>query len=126
MADRLAIGSTVLGVADVPRATAFWMAALDYVPRDSTGATDVGWIVLVPRDGDGVQLALMRTDTPAQEQPRHHLDLYAANQASEVARLVGLGARRVEDWAGYTDESDFVVVEDTEGNRFCVVDTSGR
>jgi hypothetical protein len=40
----------------------------------------------------------------------------------EIERLIGLGPRLVEDWDG----SDFVVLEDTEGNRFCVVDTSGR
>jgi hypothetical protein len=33
MAKPLTIGSIVLGVTEVPRATAFWTAALDYVPR---------------------------------------------------------------------------------------------
>jgi lysylphosphatidylglycerol synthetase-like protein (DUF2156 family) len=27
---------------------------------------------------------------------------------------------------GYRDDSDFIVLEDTEGNRFCVIDTGGR
>ena len=54
-----------------------------------------------------------------------HLDLYAADQAAEISRLTGLGARVVDDWAGYTDDSDFVVLEDPDGNRFCVVDKSG-
>ncbi len=57
---------------------------------------------------------------------RLHLDLYAPDQAAQVERLIGLGAIPVEDWDGYDDDSDFVVLEDTEGNRFCVVDTSGR
>jgi hypothetical protein len=34
-----------------------------------------------------------------------------------------LGATRVA-WDGYDDESDFIVLADTEGNRFCVVDKS--
>jgi predicted enzyme related to lactoylglutathione lyase len=117
----LTIGSTVLGVEDVARALKFWMAALDYKPRDEPDET---WAVLIPRDGPGPQLSLMLSDTPVQDHPRAHIDLYAADQAAEVKRLVGLGAHEVEDWDGYTDESDFIVLEDTEGNRFCVIDTS--
>lgn len=119
---RLTIGSTVLGVDDVARAREFWAAALDYVPRHEPDDT---WVILVPREGGGPQLALSLSETPVQDHPRHHLDLYAVDQAAEVDRLVGLGARRVEDWDGYRDDSDFVVLEDTEGNRFCVVDVSG-
>lgn len=124
----LTIGSTVLGVADVARARDFWTAALGYVPRDAEpddAAPDDTWTVLVPADGAGAQLSLMLSDTPPQDRPRVHLDLYAADQAAEISRLTGLGARVVEDWAGYTDDSDFVVLEDPDGNRFCVVDKSG-
>ena len=57
---------------------------------------------------------------PLQEHPRIHLDLYAgdaADQAAEVARLLALGAQRV-DWDLYPEDPDFVVLADTEGNRF--------
>ena len=38
--------------------------------------------------------------------------------------LAGLGADRVEDWP-YPDEPiDYVVLQDPDGNRFCVVDAS--
>ena len=120
---RLTLGTTVLGVGDVARAAAFWMEALDYVPREEGDDT---WVTLVPRDGTGAQLSLMLSETPVQDHPRVHLDLYAPDQVAEVARLLGLGARAVEDWDGYDEDSDFVVMEDPEGNRFCVVDTSGR
>ncbi|KUL46052.1 glyoxalase [Streptomyces sp. NRRL F-4489] len=118
----LSVGSVVLGVADVRRAAAFWTAALDYVPREEM-ADD--WVVLVPRDGTGVQLSLGLSRTPAQEYPRVHLDLYAGNaadQAAEAERLIALGARRV-DWDSYPDDADFIVLADPEGNRFCVIDT---
>ncbi|MGP8000200.1 MAG: VOC family protein [Streptosporangiaceae bacterium] len=118
----LTIGSTVLGVTDVARAREFWTAALGYVPRDEPAGT---WAVLVPADGVGAQLALMLSDTPAQDRPRVHLDLYATDQAAEVRRLTGLGAREVVDWPGYSEDADFVVLEDPDGNRFCVVDKSG-
>lgn len=122
-AKRLTIGSTVIGVADVARAIAFWTAALDYVPREPPDDT---WAILIPRDGFGAQLALALSDTQVQDHPRHHLDLYAPDQAAEVERLVGIGATRVPDWDGYGADSDFIVLQDTEGNRFCVIDTAGR
>ena len=34
-----------------------------------------------------------------------------------------IGADDVE-WDGYSGDDDFVVLADTEGNRFCVVDAS--
>ncbi|MGV9318330.1 VOC family protein [Streptomyces sp. NPDC003660] len=120
----LRIGTIVMGAADVRRAAEFWGRALGYVPRD--GAVDEGWTVLVPADGQGPGIALDRSTTPVQEQPRVHLDLYAgdrAEQEAEVARLIGLGAERV-DWELYPDDPDFVVLADPEGNRFCVIDTS--
>ncbi|MFF0296505.1 VOC family protein [Kitasatospora sp. NPDC004615] len=118
------VGSVVLGASDVARAAAFWGEALGYVPRED--AQD-GWVVLVPGGGGGgVQIALGCSETPVQERPRVHLDLYAgdaAEQAAEIERLVGLGAQRVE-WDGYPEDPDFVVLADTEENRFCVIDTS--
>jgi hypothetical protein len=129
----LRIGSVVMGVSDVRRAAAFWMEALRYRPRDEIEDT---WVVLVPRhedgqghgqgDGDGPRLSLALSETPVQEHPRVHLDLYAGNsadQAAEVERLVSLGAERV-DWDLYPEGADFVVLADPDGNRFCVIDTS--
>lgn len=118
----LTIGSTVLGVNDVARATAFWHAALGYVPREPGDET---WVTLVPASGPGAQLALMLSVTPAQDRPRIHLDLYADDRAAEVERLVSLGARRV-DWDLYPEDADFVVLADPDGNRFCVIDKSPR
>ncbi|BBA98043.1 hypothetical protein RVR_4076 [Actinacidiphila reveromycinica] len=118
----LGVGSVVLGVADVARAQEFWTRALEYVPREEA---EDDWVVLVPAAGTGPQIALQRSATPVQEYPRVHLDLYAgdaADQAAQVERLVALGARRVE-WDRYPDDADFVVLADTEGNRFCVIDT---
>lgn len=118
----LSIGSIVMGVSDVARAAAFWTAALEYVPRDEVERT---WAVLVPKDGIGPRLSLGLSETPVQNHPRVHLDLYArdaAEQAAEVERLVSLGAQRV-DWDLYPEDPDFVVLADPDGNRFCVIDT---
>jgi len=120
----LKIGSLVLGVEDMERAVAFWTRALGYTPREEPGDR---WAVLVPADGaPGPQLALMHSGTPAQRHPRVHLDLYAddaADQAAQIERLLALGARRT-DWDLYPEDPDFVVLEDPDGNRFCVIDTA--
>lgn len=117
----LTIGTTVIGVQDVARSTAFWCDALGYVPREDGDDT---WVVLIPHGGGGgARIALMLSETPVQEHPRIHLDLYADNQTAEVARLLDLGASRA-DWDLYPDDPDFVVLEDPDGNRFCVVDVA--
>jgi catechol 2,3-dioxygenase-like lactoylglutathione lyase family enzyme len=118
----LTIGVLALGVSNVERATEFWRDALGYdVRTDGFG----GWsTVLVPPGGSGTMIALQRSETPPSDHPRLHLDLHvadAAEQEAEAARLVALGAERV-DWDSYPDDPDFVVLADPEGNRFCIVD----
>lgn len=103
------------GVRNLPRAVEFWCAALEYRPREEP---QDDWAVLVPNQGTGVQLALKLVGSP--QARRHHLDLYAQDQAAEVERLLGLGATRV-DWT-YDPGADYVVLADPDGNRFCVVE----
>lgn len=120
----LRIGTTVMGVEDLGRAVAFWTRALDYLPKREIQADD-DFAILVPASGPGAHLALDVSETPVQQHPRVHLDLYAGDatdQAAEVGRLISLGATRV-DWDLYPEDPDFLVLADTEGNRFCVIDT---
>ncbi|MFW3475794.1 VOC family protein [Streptomyces microflavus] len=114
------IGTVVMGASDVARAAAFWKAALTYTEREP-GTDD--WVVLVPVEGPGVGVSLGRSTSPVQEVPRVHLDLYSDTQEAEVGRLVALGAERVA-WDLYPPDADFVVLANTEGNRFCVIDTT--
>ncbi|HEX4058851.1 MAG TPA: VOC family protein [Galbitalea sp.] len=115
----LKLGSTVIGVQDVARATKFWAAALDFEP---TSPGDDTWIILQANDGSGKRISLALSQTPVQSHPRIHLDLYApGDKMDEVARLTKLGATEV-DWDMYPDDADFYVLADTEGNRFCVID----
>ena len=121
----LSIGTVVMGVGDLRRAVSFWTEALGYVPKRPIGDGD-DFTILVPAEGAGTHLALDVSETPVQDHPRIHLDLYAgdaADQAAEVRRLVRLGAARV-DWDRYPEHPDFVVLADPEGNRFCVIDTA--
>lgn len=109
----VSIGSVVRNVSDVRRAAEFWGRALGYRSSPRNAA------ILVPENGEGPALQLDEDD-------RMHLDLWAASeeeQRAEVERLVSLGATRV-DWV-YPNDADFVVLADTEGNLFCVID-AGR
>ncbi|WP_447035044.1 VOC family protein [Streptomyces sp. DSM 118878] len=118
----LRLGIPVIGVTDVPRAVAFWTAALDLVvTREWESET---WRTLDHADGSGRALALMRSESPAEARPRLHLDLFTdteQEQQAEVRRLIGLGAQAVE-WDLYPPDPDFVVLADPDGNLFCVVD----
>ncbi len=107
----LRIGAIVLHVSARERAQAFWSDALGYDRGENPD-------FLRPRAPGGPRLHLDDSD-------RTHLDLWtdsAAEQSAEVARLVALGATRV-DW-DYPEDADFVVLADPDGNLFCVIDTS--
>lgn len=107
--------SVVWGGTDVARAVEFWCAALDYVPRRTPSAD---WAILVPREGTGTQLSI-KLVTSAQAH-RHHIDLFSTDQAADVARLKALGA--VEPaWNYEGGAEDYVVLQDPDGNPFCVV-----
>jgi catechol 2,3-dioxygenase-like lactoylglutathione lyase family enzyme len=115
----------VLGVTDVRRAAQFWAAALGYELREDGFG---GSALLAQPGGAGTEIVLQLSRTPPQDHPRLHLDLHVANageQEAEAARLVSLGARRV-DWDSYPEDPDFIVLEDPEGNRFCIVDPAVR
>jgi predicted enzyme related to lactoylglutathione lyase len=115
------IGSIVLRVDDLQRQTTFWAAALDYVPREEESDD---FVLLRPRNGAGPNVSLDRHHSTLHLPPRIHLDLYADDQAAEVARLIALGATEVH-WDKRPPDADYVILADPEGNRFCVVDASG-
>ena len=96
----LTIGSIVLTVEDITRAGDFWRAALGYVNRRPPSED---WVILDPPykkrwDAPGASLALSVTGYPQHYPPRIHLDLYAEDQAAEIAAAEG--ARRARAWTG--------------------------
>ena len=115
----LRVGSIVIRVEDLPRQRDFWMAALDYVPRDD--GEDPTHVVLRPRNGPGPNVGLDKWHAPLHIPPRIHLDLYATDRPAEVDRLLKLGASEVH-WSKMPADADFTIMADPEGNRFCVID----
>ena len=112
------IGSIVLRVDDLQRQTEFWEAALGYVRREDNPDDCV---LLRPKDGVGPNLALDRVRSTLQIPPRIHLDLYTGDQATEIKRLLALGATEIH-WDKRPPDADYIILADPEGNRFCVVD----
>ena len=117
----LVVGSIVIRVRDLPSQLAFWTAALDYVARESV---DDDFALLHSRSGAGPNVSLDALPSDRALPPRIHLDLYAEDQAAEVRRLEGLGAE-VVPWHGHPADADYVIMQDPEGNRFCVIDAAG-
>ncbi len=108
------IGSIVWGVQDVERAVQFWSAALDYELKYPASED---WAMLLPKNGKGIQLSISKVTSPKAR--RHHMDLFADDQQAEVERLIALGATR-KAW-NYEPGADYVVLNDPDGNPFCVV-----
>ena len=110
------IGSVVIRCCEFERMMQFWSAALHYV----VGHADEGFVILKDPHGKGPNVSLDHAPTRRTGQRSWlHLDLYTTNQLGEVERLVNLGATRYL-WR-YEPHADYVVLEDPDGNLFCVV-----
>ena len=119
--DFVSVGSIVIRCYEYERMFAFWQAALRYEAEhtDPNG----GFVILRDPDGKGPNISI--DQAPVRRTGKRswlHLDLYTTNQKSEVERLVRLGATRYP-WR-YGPDADYVVLEDPDGNLFCVVEVS--
>lgn len=102
------------------KVAAFWEAALGWrrtYDKDHE-------VVLEPPAGspeDGIVPDLLFVRVPERSPGKNnlHLDLRPKDQAAEVARLEGLGARRTE--VGQSGDVSWVVMADPEDNEFCVL-----
>jgi hypothetical protein len=115
------IGSVVVDCNDFDTMFAFWRGALRYVPREPP---EDGWVVLRDPANKNVNVSLQQVPEKRVGKNRLHFDLYTDVQEGEVERLLRLGAA-IHPREPEPDE-DFIVLEDPEGNVFCVVDTSNR
>jgi len=95
---------------------AFWQEALHYVLREPDKR---GWVVL--RDPEGRSPNISLNQVPKRLVGRNwlHLDLYTSDREGEMKRLLKLGATRHRQTCDLED--DFRVLEDPDGNLFCVV-----
>ena len=105
--------------ADPRRAADFWQGALGWRRTHESDQE----VVLEPPAGspeDGVapDLLFLRVPEGKMVKNRLHLDLRPDDQQAELARLLALGARRVD--VGQDDPS-WIVLQDPEGNELCLL-----
>jgi catechol 2,3-dioxygenase-like lactoylglutathione lyase family enzyme len=113
------VGAVVIDCNDFEKMLGFWRAALGYVPKHEAEAD---WVTLKDPDRPNVNVSIQKVPESRAGKNRLHLDLYSSDQAGDVDRLLALGAQR-HPRTPEPDE-DFIVLEDPEGNLFCVIDTS--
>ena len=116
---RVAVGSVVIRCFEYDRMFVFWQAALGYEVEhtDPNG----GFVILRDPHRRGPNISLDQAATRRSgKRGWMHLDLYTTEQDLEVERLLALGAKRYP-WR-YGPGADYVVLEDPDGNLFCVVE----
>ncbi len=104
----------------------FWAATLDGYAVRSYDASEVARLAAIGRtpatdpsvavDGPGPTLFFQETSTPKSFRNRLHFDLVGGARAEEIQRLRALGATVREEHEGFS------VLQDPEGNEFCVQD----
>jgi predicted enzyme related to lactoylglutathione lyase len=109
----------VLDCHDPEKLATFWSPALGY---DLIGGAG-GYVLLLPPSGQsGPQFLLQRVPEPKRTKNRMHFDIHVADIEAESARLVELGARRVQEEQRSEHGHSWVLLQDPEGNEFCVCD----
>jgi hypothetical protein len=115
------LAAVVVEALDPAKLAQFWIEASGWQLREDPADHD-----LVAPDGRGPWLEFVPSHEPHSVKNRLHLDVApypGDDQASEVARLITLGAARVE--VGQSDASPgsvtWVVLSDPEENEFCVL-----
>ena len=115
----------VIDASDAARLAAFWSEVLGWV---AVPHGDGDWWVTMPAaDGTGDPerpgpvLTFLAVPEPKSVKNRIHLDLNpsGSDQATELERLLGLGARRVDVGQG---DAPWIVLADPEGNEFCLLE----
>jgi predicted enzyme related to lactoylglutathione lyase len=108
----------VLDCADPEKLAEFWAPALGYVNLGTVGS----YVALLPEGAPGPKLLLQRVEEPKAVKNRMHFDIEVADIETEAARLVALGATRVSEAPCREHGSTWVLMNDPEGNEFCVCD----
>jgi len=116
------VAAIVMKALDPTALAPFWSAATGWEVVESTP----GYVALQHPRRWGPLLELIETSEPHRVKNRWHLDVRpdaGGDRNTEVERLLGLRARRVEvGQAGAAPgEVTWVVLADPEGNEFCVL-----
>jgi hypothetical protein len=116
----------VIDCASAPALARFWARVLDGYdvrPYDEQEIARLRELGLTPETdpgvagaGPGPTLFFQQVPEAKTTKNRVHLDIVGGDRAQEVARLRGLGA------TVYDEREHWTVLQDPEGNEFCVLD----
>jgi catechol 2,3-dioxygenase-like lactoylglutathione lyase family enzyme len=112
------ITELVLDCRDPRRLAEFWSEVLGYrIVDEGEDEVEIG-----PPDGTPSPMTLLfsRSDDPKNDKLRLHIDVNATDrsQEEELARLLDLGAKRIDIGQG---EQPWHVLADPEGHEFCLL-----
>ena len=98
--------------ADPARIAGFWGAFLGGEVNHAEYSSSVWW-------DRGPRLLFLTVPEPKTAKNRCHPDFHTPHMEREVARAVSLGA---VETGRHHEESRWVVLEDPDGNEFCIVE----
>lgn len=113
------ITELVLDCADPERLAGFWSEVLGYEVLDrQEELVEIGL-----RNGGQPTIVFLRSSEPRRGKLPLHIDINATDrdQAEELERLLALGARPAD--IGQTGQESWHVLQDPEGNEFCLLHT---
>ena len=115
-------GDIVIDCADHDVVAPFWQAALGWERQEFNAQ----YVALIPPTDEleaaaprPLPMLVQKVPDPKIGKNRMHLDFRSSDRLAEVARLVALGAR--ERRTRSLGASTWTVMEDPEGNEFCVL-----
>ncbi|MEV6911525.1 VOC family protein [Amycolatopsis sp. NPDC051071] len=114
------LGMITIDCADPRALAAFWTKALGVeVDQDHGGE----FLILHPKVENGPVLGFQRVPEQRAGKNRVHLDFGTDDREKEVERLIGLGAKKLDEqeMPGFA----WTVLADPVGNEFCVATHSG-
>ena len=108
----------VLDCEDPQRLAEFWAPALGYLNLGTVGS----YVALFPDGKPGPKLLLQQVAEAKAVKNRMHLDIEVADIHAEADRLLALGATKVSEAPCTEHGSTWLLMQDPEGNEFCVCD----
>ncbi len=110
----LVLSNITIDCADPIKLSAFWSKVLgrELDPGGTEHFCSIG------RRGPRPNYFFVRVPEGKTVKNRIHLDLTADDREAEIARVVKLGAKRVEDHQEWG--AQWTVMQDIEGNEFCI------
>lgn len=115
MSNLIRVHTITVDCTDAAAVASFWSELLGYevIPNYTDS------VAVAPADGVGPRLLFTWAGTPKAAKNRIHLDLRPIDQEAAVDRALQLGARVAD--VGQTGDESWVVMEDPEGNEFCIL-----